>query len=364
VLLAFKKLKFPVLEVSGADFPKIEAVDVVGCVAEEPNRPPKVGVCFAGAGVEAGVVEAGLAVSWETISVSLDGGGDAVGALAALSRALLKVPPKRDPLSPLDGPASSFSLDLSALKVEPRLKLFAPKIPEGLSSLLFTALLKGLPVLAVEIAPVLGAPKTLVVGFAPNTLPGVDVLSDAEENPPLAAKAAKPPEDGVGVAPVLAVPEPKVEAVCPSPEGLPKAEPGAVEPAVPHGEARLAPGSAELPNAGVEVDPNAGAPVVAGFAPNVEDPKAGAAGGAVVLEVAGFPPKAVEPNAGEGLAEAPNTEDCVAEFGCAPNAEEPNAEVGPEAAGVDPNVEDPNAGVLAEAAGLDETAPPPHTEAR
>lgn len=64
----------------------------------------------------------------------------------------------------------------------------------------------------------------------------------------------------------------------------------------PHGEGRLFPGNAELPNAGMEVEPNAGAAnagvvtEVAGFEPNAGAPKAGAG-----AEVAGF---ASNPNAG------------------------------------------------------------------
>ena len=75
VVLGFTKLKPTVLGVSVVAFPKLNPAAAAGLLAsievaglEVPNRPPLAGAeikkdDFAGAGVEAGVVESGLAAS-------------------------------------------------------------------------------------------------------------------------------------------------------------------------------------------------------------------------------------------------------------------------------------------------------------
>jgi hypothetical protein len=310
VVLVFKfpKLKPAGLGVSAvAGIPKLKPADVAGlldvvAVVElgVPNRPPLAGaegnnVVFTGAGVEAGVVDAGLvgsgglgSSSKVSMSVSLDMGVSAIGALAALSRALPKLPPKNEFPVPLDASGSLPLADLSALNVDPRLKGLEPKRLVGLSSTLLAEVPNGEPVFIAE--PVLGVPKRLEGGFDPNTLP-VEVGA-AAANPPPDANDENPPEVGAAVVGVLVAPDPKTEGALPNPEGWPKAEP--VEAAEPHGDGRLSPGRPELPNAGVDVEPNAGVDEeVAGFEPNAELPNAGAG-----VEAAGCELKADDPNVG------------------------------------------------------------------
>jgi hypothetical protein len=240
VVLGFKRLKPPVLEASVVGFPKLKPVDVASLLAGDegaapglPNKPPLAGAevksdDFTGAGVEAGVVESGLTGSTglvgssiDSMSVSLEAGVSAIGALAALSRALPKLPAKKEFLFSLDGSGSPSLADLSALNVEPRLKGLEPNRLVGLPSVLLLEPLNGLPVSIAETAPVLGAPKTLGVGFdTPNMLPvEVGVLAAAAVNPPFDANVANPPEVGADVVPALAAPDPKTGVVLPSPDG-------------------------------------------------------------------------------------------------------------------------------------------------
>ena len=158
--------------------------------------------------------------SIDSMSVSLDRGVSALGALAALSRALPKLPPKKEFLLSLDGSGPPSLVDLSALNVEPRLKGLEPNRLIGLPSVLFAEPPNGLPVSIAETEPVLGAPKTLGVGFDTlNMLPvEVGVLAVAAVNPPFDANDANPPEVGADVVPALAAPDPKTGVGLPSPD--------------------------------------------------------------------------------------------------------------------------------------------------
>ena len=153
----------------------------------------------------------------------------------------------------------------------------APKTPVDLDSALFAELSNEEAVFIAE--------STAGAVLDPNIL-GAEVVP-ADAKPPFDANAEKPPEVGAPVAEVLASLDPNTEVGLPSTDCWPKAEVVA-EAAEPHGEGRLRPGKPALPNAGLEVDPNAGAPNagpvsdVTGFE-NAEFPKAG-----VGAEVVGF----------------------------------------------------------------------------
>jgi hypothetical protein len=225
------------LGVSVVGFPKLKPAEAAGLVAGlvvvelgVPKRPelpcvePKMDG-FAGAGVDAGVVEscltcsAGLgSSSVVSISVSFETGVCATGALAALSRALPKLPPKNELLDPPGGPGSSSLAELSALNVDTRLKGLEPKRFVGLSPFLFGELVAGADPpnteLVVGAEPPLDGPK---VGLDPKILP-VEVGAAAVK-PPFDANAENPPEVGATEVEVLAALEPNTEVGFPSPDG-------------------------------------------------------------------------------------------------------------------------------------------------
>lgn len=228
--------KLPGLGVSVADFPKLKPAEAAGLVAGVvvlelwvPNSPELPGTevnCddFTGAGVDAGVVESALACSAAlgpssvvSMFASLDTGVSAIGALAALSRALPKFPPKNEPLGPSDSGSLSL-VELSAVKVDPRLKGLEPNRLVGLSPALFAEPPNGEPVVIAD--PALGEPK---VGFDPKMLP-VEVDAAALK-PPFDANAENPPEVGAAGVEVLAALDPNTELGLPNPDGWPKAEP-------------------------------------------------------------------------------------------------------------------------------------------
>jgi hypothetical protein len=137
------------------------------------------------------------------------------------------------------------------------------------------------------------------------------------ENPPWEANEANPPEDGA-VIPVLGAGDPNGALALPNPVGCPKDEFEGV--ADPHGEVLVE--NPELPNEGVLVAPNAGAPNAGvEFEPAFDELKAGfpkpaalfgvpngVEGEADVLKV-GFP-KPVELVADAPVAEAVPHADC------------------------------------------------------
>jgi hypothetical protein len=223
------KLKPPDLGLSAGGCPKLNPVEAGGLVAGDaedagvPKRPPLEGVeekkpGFAGAGVEAGVVESAfggssglLTSSVESISVSLDTGASAADVSAASPRAVPKPPPKNEPLDSPEGSGASSLAEGSALKVEPRTKLLEPNGFAGLLSVLFRVELKAEsadPVLNGEV--VLGALKGLGAGFAPKMLPPLGAAAEAAAKPPPVANPANPPDDGA-VVPVLGAELPNTE---------------------------------------------------------------------------------------------------------------------------------------------------------
>jgi hypothetical protein len=301
VLFRPPKLKLSDLRCS-AGLPKLKPAENAGLTAESedvglavPNSL-LVGAVdfknwfFGAAGVDAGVVESGfrgssglVSSSVVSMSASLDRGISIAVCFAASPRALPKVPPKKELLAPLEGSRSSFSAELSALKVDPRTKLFEPNRLFVLLPVLLLVLPKGELVFPPGLG--LGVAKLPEADLGPNILPVALGAGAAAANPPLEAKDANPPEDGA-VAPVLGVGVPNTEVGLPSPPAWPKTEGVAMEPAVPHGDGRL-PGKPELLNNRLLlVAPKVGAPK-AGVVP-VAGPNA-ALGLGVVVDVEGAP---------------------------------------------------------------------------
>jgi hypothetical protein len=148
------------------------------------------------------------------MSASFDSELSAGGALAASPRALPNAPPKNELLGSVDGSDASSLAVGSALNVEPRTKPPEPP-PKGFAG--FSSGTFGVPPKDVFVSIPkleLGVPNGFEAGFDPKMLPPAGGAAAA--NPPLEAKEANPPLDGI-VIPAVGAVDPKTPAGLPSP---------------------------------------------------------------------------------------------------------------------------------------------------
>ena len=222
--VGLKKLKPSSLEVAGLALLKLKLAKAglaSSVVVEEPGVPrrPELLVAepkiedFTGAGVEAGVVELGLTSSeglvpssMASMSVSLETGVCATGALDASLIAFPKSPPKKVFFGPSDDARSLSFADGSALKVEPSVKVPPPMSPVVFSPALFIGPPNGELVSIAE--PAVGVAKA---DFDPNILP-VEV-GVAAAKPPFDANDENPPEIGAAGVEALAAFDPNTEVL-------------------------------------------------------------------------------------------------------------------------------------------------------